>query len=374
MSSNSPNPIDLSRLSAYLFELPEELIAQKPLEPRDSSRLLVLDRARGTWEHRHFRDLPEYLDAHDLLIANNTRVMKSRLLGHRILKDAQGRETEGGKVEFFMLERRGAPAENTWEGLFHASGKYVRGFEFRVPTPDGRGLRGELVQGSAESPHGTVVARFDRDPIASGAGLVPLPKYIERPPGVEDDSQYQTVYAKEPTSSAAPTAGLHFTPQLLERVRARGARWAEVTLNVGLGTFRSVKTQDVSQHLLHEERYEVPQATVDAVMAAKRSSDRGGGDRIVAVGTTTVRTLESAWDRERAELRAGEGATSIFIRPGTHEFRAVDRLITNFHLPGSTLLMLVSAFAGHELVMAAYNEAVRERYRFFSYGDAMLII
>lgn len=364
---------DLNALSAYLYDLPEELIAQKPAEPRDSSRLLVVDRARGTWAHRRFRDLPEYLDARDLLIANNTRVMKSRLLGKRVLTDAEGRESVGGKVEFFMLERRGDPAENTWEGLFHASGKYLRGFTFEIPTPDGRGLRGTLVEGSAESAHGTVVARFDRDPIASGAGQLPLPKYIDRVlegPSSADESQYQTVYAKEPTSSAAPTAGLHFTPELMARVRATGARWGEVTLNVGLGTFRSVKTPDVSKHLLHQERYEVPAETAAAVMAARRTP----GDRVVAVGTTTVRTLESAWDRARDELRAGAGETSIFIRPGTHEFRAVDRLITNFHLPGSTLLMLVSAFAGHELTMAAYREAVSERYRFFSYGDAMLIV
>jgi S-adenosylmethionine:tRNA ribosyltransferase-isomerase len=393
------------KLSDYHFDLPEELIAQKPAEPRDSSRLLVIDRKTGTWVHRHFRDLSDYLDAKDLLIANNTKVLRARLLGHRILKSdelANGlhrphARTEldadvavptarlGGKVEFLMLEEK---SPRVWEGLFHASAKYVPGVQFQIPTPDGRGLRGTIVSGVADSPSGTIVVEFDRDPVASGAGELPLPKYIKRSttfipdPGVggptsEDESAYQTVYSKELGSAAAPTAGLHFTDALMARLREKGVGWDEVTLHVGLGTFRPVKAENISEHVMHEEKYEIKAETARRIIEAKSQ-----GRRIVAVGTTSVRTLESAASRGSAkltgtsqlELKTGVGRTQIFIRPGQFEFQVVDRLITNFHLPQSTLLMLVSAFAGRDLVMAAYQEAVRERYRFFSYGDAMLIL
>jgi S-adenosylmethionine:tRNA ribosyltransferase-isomerase len=351
---------DLFSLAAYDYSLPEDRIAQSPADPRDSSRLLVLDRARGSWEHRVFTDLPSFFGPDDVLVANNTRVIKARLLGRRIKPEGG----LGGATEFVLLEEL---APRTWEGLFKASARYVPGLGFEVPTPDGRGLRGRLVRGSQDSPHGTVVAEFDRDPVESGAGELPLPHYIRDHEGSE--ARYQTLFAKHPGSAAAPTAGLHFTPRVLEGLRARGTGWEEVTLNVGLGTFRPVKVDDIREHRMHEERYDIPAAVAQRINAAKRA-----GRRITAVGTTSVRTLESAWRAQSGELAAGPGRTSIFIHPGGAGFRAVDRLITNFHLPRSTLLMLVCAFAGRELVLAAYQEAVRTGYRFFSYGDAMLVI
>lgn len=359
MSPESPSPFSLD---AYDYELPESLIAQHPVHPRDASRLLVIDRAKGTWQHRMFADLPGYFGPQDVLVANNTRVIKARLLGKR---------PTGGAVEFVLLEKLGP---RTWEGLFKASARYVPGVSFEIPTPDGRGLRGTLVRGSADSPHGTVVAEFDRDPVECDAGELPLPHYIRRDAREAADAEtYQTLYAKKAGSAAAPTAGLHFTADVLSRLRASGTDWQEVTLDVGLGTFRPVKTEDIRGHVMHEERYEISDEVAERVTRAKRA-----GKRITAVGTTSVRTLESAWRAGRnageAGLRGGMGRTSIFIYPGAFEFQVVDRLITNFHLPKSTLLMLVSAFAGRELVLAAYQEAVRQKYRFFSYGDAMLIL
>ena len=347
-------------LEDFDFELPEELIAQVPASPRDSSRLLVVHRKSGQLEHRHFSELPSFLDAQDLLVANNSKVLKARLLGQRLSPEG----VLGGRVEFVMLERLGP---NIWEGLFHASAKYVPGFRFEIPTPDGKGLRGVLLKGVADSPHGTVVAEFEREPEESGAGELPLPKYIKRRPEAGDQATYQTHYAKESGSAAAPTAGLHFTPEVLAAVTARGARWQEATLHVGLGTFRPVKDPDLSRHKMHEERYWLSDATARSVNEAKSN-----GNRILAVGTTSVRTLESAW--HNGAVLSGAGRTSLFIRPGHFEFHVVDRLLTNFHLPRSTLLMLVSAFAGSELVRKAYREAVKERYRFFSYGDAMLVL
>jgi S-adenosylmethionine:tRNA ribosyltransferase-isomerase len=351
-------------LSAYDYHLPEELIAQQPAEPRDSARLLVVDRSSGKLEHRRFTDLPDYLDAKDLIVANNTRVLKARLLGRRIREDDKHLEP-GGKIEFVLLEEL---KPRVWEGMFHAAAKHRPGVRFEIATPDGQGLRGTLLRGASDSPHGTVIAEFDRDPVESGAGEIPLPKYIRRPqePTAQDQSDYQTVYAKQPGSAAAPTAGLHFTSHILERLRSRGCEWREVTLHVGLGTFRPVKDKDIRKHVMHEERYEISAETASAVNAAK-----SGRRRVLAVGTTSVRTLESAW--KDGTLRAGPGRTAAFFYPG-YQFKAVDRLITNFHLPRSTLLMLVSAFAGRELTLRAYEEAVRERYRFFSYGDAMLVL
>jgi S-adenosylmethionine:tRNA ribosyltransferase-isomerase len=365
------------RLSDYDYHLPEELIAQHPVEPRDSSRLLVIDRKTGTWVHRHFRDIGEYYGRNDLMIANNSRVIKARLLGQRVTREKNGGEILGGKVEFFMLEEK---ASRTWEGLFHASAKYLPGLEFLIPTPDGKGLRGKLIRGSAESPSGSVVAEFDRDPIQSDAGELPLPKYIRREKTGDvkkvgttfltspaDSEAYQTVYSKELGSAAAPTAGLHFTDRLLKELHEKGVEWSEVTLHVGVGTFRPVKTENIAEHVMHEERFEISATTAQKINEAKK-----GGVRITAVGTTSVRTLESAIKGEA--LASGIGRTSLFIRPDHFEFQIVDRLITNFHLPKSSLLMLVGAFAGRELVLAAYQEAVREKYRFFSYGDAMLIL
>ncbi len=361
-------------LDDYDFVLPPERIAQHPVEPRDASRLLVIDRKTGSWEHRSFRDLPEFMGSRDTLVANNTEVLKARLLGHRIPADgvsAQGLGGEvGGKVEFLMLE---ALEPRVWEGAFHAAAKHKPGIRFKVPTPDGRGLIGELIRGASESESGTVVARFDRDPIESGAGELPLPHYIDRATENSDQTRYQTVYAKELGSSAAPTAGLHFTDPVLRELRVRGTGWEEITLHVGLGTFRPVKSLDVRRHVMHEERY-----SVDPEVACRLNEAKRRGDRIVAVGTTAVRTLESAW-REGAGIVPGPGRTKVFIYPeargpGVPLFQVVDRLITNFHLPKSTLLMLVCAFAGRELVLEAYREAVRKEYRFFSFGDAMLII
>jgi S-adenosylmethionine:tRNA ribosyltransferase-isomerase len=344
------------RLSDYDYHLPEELIAQFPAEPRDSSRLLVIDRKTGTWTHKTFRDLGEYFSRGDLLVANNSRVIKARLLGNRLVEGKTG-----GKIEFFMLEEK---SPRVWEGLFHASAKYLAGLEFLVPTPDRKGLRGKLIRGSAESPSGSVVAEFDRDPIAAGAGELPLPKYIKHAPEKEDSESYQTVYSKELGSAAAPTAGLHFTESLLSQLRGKDVEWAEVTLHVGVGTFRPVKTENIAEHVMHEERFEI------SAGAAKKIQTHKG--HITAVGTTSVRTLESAF--AKGNVQAGLGRTSLFIRPGHFEFKVVDRLITNFHLPKSSLLMLVGAFAGRELILEAYEEAVRQKYRFFSYGDAMLVL
>lgn len=361
-------------LSDYAYALPEALIAQRPAEPRDSSRLMVLDRARGCWEHRRFSDLPEYLDSRDLMVANNTRVLKARLLGRRVLEGVPDREELGGRVEFLLLEEI---EDRVWEGAFHASVKHKPGVRFRIPTPDGRGLYGTLIRGASDSPHGTVVAEFDRDPVSSGAGMMPLPHYIKREESAgeaADEVTYQTYYAKPHAkggSAAAPTAGLHFTPGILQALQAKGVGWEEVTLSVGLGTFRPVKSEDIRLHRMHEERFEIPRRVADRVNEAKRAKWKG--QRIVAVGTTSARTLESAWIQNEG-LKAGAGRTSIFIYPGGPSFQVVDRMITNFHLPKSTLLMLVCAFAGRELVLSAYEEAVREKYRFFSYGDAMLLL
>lgn len=338
-------------LSDYRFELPEELIAQTPAEPRDSSRLMVLYRESGRVEHRMFRDLPEYFGPGDLLVANNTRVIPARFVGRRVLEGG----AEGGRFECVLLEKLG-PLE--WETLCGSSVRQREGIRFRVGT-----LQGELL--STPSAAGTVRVRFSEDPVRSGLGALPLPPYIERATAASDGESYQTVYAREEGSAAAPTAGLHFTPRVLDALRARGVAWAELTLHVGLGTFRPVKTDDIRAHVMHEERFSVPEGTAEAVARAQR---------VCAVGTTTVRTLESAWSSE-GRVRAGAGRTDIFFYPGCgREFEVVDRMLTNFHLPESTLLMMISAFAGREQVLRAYEEAVRQRYRFFSYGDAMLIL
>ncbi len=359
-------PFDPFSLDSYDFDLPERLIAQKPVEPRDSSRLLVVDRASGEISHRTFRDLPEYLGSNDSIVLNNTRVIRARMKGHRRLPEGK----IGGEIEFVALEKI---APLTWEGLLRSSARQLAGMEIAIQ--DSRETRepipGVLVRGSSESPSGTVVVQFESDPVDQGYGNLPLPHYIERAGGLkpEDEENYQTVFSKTEGSAAAPTAGLHFTPAVFERLAARGVRREEVTLHVGLGTFRPVKTSDIRSHSMHEERYFLDEGTADRIQ-----NQLSSGGRIVAVGTTSVRTLESAWDRDSKKFRTGEQRTSIFIHPEGRGFEVVGALLTNFHLPKSTLLMLVCAFAGRELALEAYRQAVEREYRFFSYGDAMLIL
>jgi S-adenosylmethionine:tRNA ribosyltransferase-isomerase len=357
--------LDPFSLDTYDYELPDELIAREPVEPRDASRLLVLHRGSGRIEHRLFKDLPAILDGDDLLVANNSRVIPARLLGHRIGADGK----PGGRVEFLLLEE--LEPGRLWEGLLRSSARAQPGFRFEIVGEGGAQLRGEVLRAAADSEAGTVRARFDGDPLKPGLGSLPIPPYLNRAAAETDEESYQTVYARTPGSAAAPTAGLHFTKEILRRLAARGVGWEELTLHVGLGTFRPVKARDVREHPMHEERFEV-----DAEVAERITRWKAGGHRVCAVGTTAVRTIESAWDPARRCLVPGPGRTRLFLHPGgVAKFQVVDRLFTNFHLPKSTLLMLVCAFVGGiDPVLAAYREAVRERYRFFSYGDAMLIL
>lgn len=340
------------KLSEYDFYLPEELIAQRPVEPRDSSRLMVVRREGGALEHRLFRDLIEYLNPGDALVVNETRVLPARLLGMR--------EGTGGAIEVLLLKRLD---QHRWECLVKP-GKKARPGQ-RILFGDGR-----LIATVLETTEvGGRIIEFAYEgvfeQILDELGQMPLPPYItER---LEDKERYQTVYAREEGSAAAPTAGLHFTPELLERIQAKGVHLHKVLLHVGLGTFRPVQTEDPLEHKMHSEFYRVTPETAEALNEIKA---RGG--RIVAVGTTTVRTLESSTG-EDGVIRAGEGWTEIFIYPG-YRFKAIDALVTNFHLPKSTLLMLVSALVGRERMLEAYETAVQERYRFFSFGDAMLIL
>ncbi len=340
------------KTSDFYYELPKELIAQTPLPRRDGSRLMVLDRASGGIGHRRFYDLPEFLRAGDCLVLNDSRVLPARLLGHR--------ETTGGAMELVLLRDLG---DDTWECLARPGKKARPGT--RVVFGDGR-LVGEV---TAVGDEGNRLVRFSYEGIflevLESLGRVPLPPYITEE--LQDGERYQTVYAKHPGSAAAPTAGLHFTPELLESLRAKGVKICYVTLHVGLGTFRPVKTEEITDHKMHAEYCIVPEETARAV---NETHARGG--RVFAAGTTACRTLESMAGPD-GQLQAGSKWTSIFIYPG-YEFRILDGLITNFHLPESTLIMLVSALAGREFVLEAYAQAVRERYRFFSFGDAMLIL
>jgi len=331
------------------YELPAELIAQEPLPERDASRLLVLPREQGEPQHRMMRELPALLRAGDVLVVNDARVIPARLRGRK--------EGTGGKVEVLLVEPLGGA---DWLALAQSSKPLRPGAGIEA-----HGARLTVVEARGE---GEIVVRLPLDGDAlwrylDEAGEMPLPPYIERPARAEDRERYQTIFARERGAVAAPTAGLHFTPRLLEELRGKGVRVAEVTLHVGPGTFLPVRARRVEDHRMHRERYHVPAATVDAVASAR--------DRVIAVGTTALRTLEAAHDGEA--LREGPGSTDLFITPG-YRFRAVQGLLTNFHLPRSTLLMLVSAFAGLPRIRAAYREAVARRYRFFSYGDAMLIV
>lgn len=340
------------KLSDFDFHLPEELIAQTPVEPRDASRLLVVDRNGGALTHRHFRDLPDYLRSGDVLVVNETRVMPARLMG--------AREGSGGAIEVLLLKR---VDRDRWETLVKP-GKKARPGQ-RIIFGDGA-LVGTVLE-STEVGGRIIEFTYEGvfEEVLDRLGQMPLPPYItER---LEDAERYQTVFARERGSAAAPTAGLHFTPELLACLEAMGVKVHKVLLHVGLGTFRPVQVEDVLTHRMHSEFYTVTPETASALNAA-----RAAGGRLFAVGTTTVRTLETVTG-EDGQIQPGEGWTDIFIYPG-YRFRAVDAMITNFHLPKSTLLMLVSAFAGREAILNAYEEAVRERYRFFSFGDAMLLL
>lgn len=338
--------------SDFYYDLPERLIAQTPAEPRDSARMLVYDRGTGETAHRHFYDLPDYLKRGDILVINNTRVLPARIYSHK---------ATGARVELLLHKRRSL---TEWEVLARPARKAEPGTELIFSDR----LRA-VVTGRGEDGLRTVRFSFEGvfEDLLAQVGEMPLPPYIRRKPVDEDAERYQTVYAKESGSSAAPTAGLHFTPGLMERVRAAGAEFVEVLLHVGLGTFRPVKTENVLDHKMHSEFYAVsPEA------AGKLNDAKKQGRRIIAVGTTSVRVLESATD-DTGEIRAGSGDTDIFIYP-PYTFRSVDGLITNFHLPESTLVMLVSAFIGREKTLALYKEAVEREYRFFSYGDACLLL
>lgn len=336
----------------FYFELPQELIAQDPLADRSGSRLLVLDRFTGAMEHTHFRQMIDYLNPGDCLVLNNTRVIPARLFGEK--------EETAGRVELLLLKRR---EQDIWETLVKPGKRAKAGT--RISFGGGL-LKGEILDVIED---GNRLIRFEYEgifeEILDRLGQMPLPPYITHP--LQDRSRYQTVYAKYDGSAAAPTAGLHFTPELLEQICSRGISIAEVTLHVGLGTFRPVKVENVLDHHMHAEYYRISE---EAATQINRTKQQGG--RVICVGTTSCRTIESAAAAD-GTLCASSGWTDIFIYPG-YQFKLLDGLITNFHLPESTLLMLVSALAGREHVLAAYQEAVQKKYRFFSFGDAMLII
>jgi S-adenosylmethionine:tRNA ribosyltransferase-isomerase len=340
----------------YDFVLPPELIAQSPLPQRDASRLMVVDREAGTIEHRTFSDLPELTSPGDLMVVNRSRVVKARLLGTRV--------GSGAPAEVFLLAPLGG---DRYEAMVSPGGKLKPGRVVEVAP----GFTAEILEVTSRRTRVVqlrAVAPFtDVERAIEAHGHIPLPPYIARADDATDVERYQTVYAREAGSVAAPTAGLHFTPALLAVLDARGVRRGDVVLHVGAGTFKPVEADDPAEHLMHEERYAIPDATAQAVVET-----RAVGGRVWAVGTTSVRTLESAAEPDRT-VRAGEGETRIFIRPPAHP-RVVDALVTNFHLPRSTLIMLVAAFAGYDLTMRAYREAIAERYRFYSYGDAMAIV
>jgi len=339
------------KTSDFKFDLPQELIAQVPIEDRASSRLMVLDKETGNIEHKVFRDIIEYLNPGDCLVLNNTRVIPARLIGEKL-------ET-GGKIEFLLLKRT---EEDTWQALVKPGKRAKVGTKFSF----GNGkLIGEVVDLSDE---GSRIIKFHYDgifeEILDELGNMPLPPYITA--RLDEKERYQTVYSKHNGSAAAPTAGLHFTEELLNKIKEKGVDIAFVTLHVGLGTFRPVKVEDVLNHKMHSEYYMVSQEAADKINRAKEN-----GKNVICVGTTSCRTIESACN-EDGKMKETSGWTEIFIYPG-YKFKVLDKLITNFHLPESTLIMLVSAICGKDNVLNAYNEAVKERYRFFSFGDAMII-
>ncbi|MDF2907104.1 MAG: tRNA preQ1(34) S-adenosylmethionine ribosyltransferase-isomerase QueA [Herbinix sp.] len=345
----------------FYYDLPEELIAQDPLEDRSGSRLLVLDQETGAIEHRIFREITQYLRKGDCLVVNNTKVIPARLIGEKLHEDnsSVSGDTHGAKIELLLLKRR---ENDIWETLVKPGKKARPGTKISF---GGGLLIGEIIDMLEE---GNRLVQFKYqgifEEILDQLGQMPLPPYITHQ--LEDKNRYQTVYAKYEGSAAAPTAGLHFTKELLAEIEEMGIPIANVTLHVGLGTFRPVKVDNVLEHHMHSEFYQVDQIAADIINETKKK-----GGRVICVGTTSCRTIESAAD-EQGIVQPGSGDTSIFIYPG-YQFKVLDALITNFHLPESTLMMLVSALAGRDHIMTAYEEAVKERYRFFSFGDAMFI-
>ena len=339
------------KTSDFFYNLPEELIAQTPLEPRDSSRLMVLHKDSDSIEHKHFYDIIDYLNEGDTLIVNDSRVIPARIYGYKA--------DTGAKIEFLLLRQLDG---SRWETLVKPGRKAKVGTEFVF----GDGLLKARVLEVADDGNRIVELQSDENIYATldKIGQMPLPPYITEK--LEDQERYQTVYSHELGSAAAPTAGLHFTNELLDKIRKKGVNIGYVTLHVGLGTFRPVKVDDVTKHKMHSEHYEIPEETAELIKRTKAA-----GKRVIAVGTTSCRTLESV--AATGEIRACDGFTDIFIYPG-FEFKVLDGLITNFHLPESTLIMLVSAFYGYDKTMKAYETAVGEKYRFFSFGDAMIII
>lgn len=339
--------------SDFYYNLPEELIAQTPVTPRDHSRLMVVDRESGAITHRHFYNLCDILQKGDLLVMNDSRVLPARLYGEKV--------DNGTFIEFLLLEQKG---DKLWEIICRPGKKAKVGTKFSF---GGGKLLAEVVE---VKPDGNRIVQFSCDgnfyTVLDEIGQMPLPPYITKK--LEDKERYQTVYSRELGSAAAPTAGLHFTKEMLQALREKGVETAFVTLHVGLGTFRPVKEDDVLQHKMHSEHYHLPQETVDKILQTKQN-----GGRVIAVGTTSCRTLEAVATEHDGKLVASDGYTDIFIYPG-YQFKVLDGLVTNFHLPESTLIMLVSALLGYEKTMHAYDVAVKERYRFFSFGDAMCIL
>ena len=353
------------KTSDFDYDLPQGLIAQTPAEPRDSSRLMLVSRDSGAIEHRGFRDLPKYLRAGDVMVFNDSRVMPARLYGTR---------STGGKVELLLLNRL---SPGRWRALVRPGRKMQPGVEFQIPDRNGKtaipAMTGEILEVEAD---GTRVLRLSNEERIDDVGSVPLPPYIHTP--LSDSERYQTVYSRAKGSVAAPPAGLHFTPELLDEVRALGVETVFVTLHVGWDSFRPIKTDDVASHKMHSEHFSIDDKAAQMINRAKSE-----GRRVISVGTTAVRLLEHAaslFQESRPTsttadgvIVAGSGWADIFITPG-FQFRVVDALVTNFHLPRSTLLMLTSALAGRDLVLKAYQEAVDQRYRFYSFGDAMFVL
>ena len=346
----------------FYYDLPQELIAQDPLEDRSGSRLLILDKETGSIEHRIFKQITQYLKKGDCLVINNTKVIPARLIGEKIHETNENQDmedTHGARIELLLLKRM---ENDIWETLVKPGKKAKPGT--KITFGDGQ-LIGEILDVAEEgNRHVKFYYKGIFEEILDQLGEMPLPPYITHK--LEDKNRYQTVYAKYEGSAAAPTAGLHFTKELLKEIEAMGVTIVNVTLHVGLGTFRPVKVENVQEHHMHTEFYRVLKEEADKINETKKN-----GGRVICVGTTSCRTIESAAD-ENGIVHAGSGDTSIFIYPG-YKFKIMDALITNFHLPESTLMMLVSALAGRDHIMAAYEEAVKERYRFFSFGDAMFI-